>query len=135
VKDIVEVEELRGRDNRPSLSRSAATSVTFAGGTTHSKSRPGTADTYLSHASSLRNHRVESLRAVRSVPPTRESSPSRSVRFDVSSSNARKNSAGFSDFDPIIKDGSRTTSPINSPLASAQTSRAPSPAPGYPKQR
>ena len=130
-------EESRGRDDRPSSSRSATTSVTFAGGTTYSKSRPGTADTYLSRTSvgegSLRNHRVESLRTLHSVPPTRENSPSRSVRFDVGSSGGRKNSAGLSDFVDASREYN-TTSPLSSPLASAQVSRAPSPVPGYPKQ-
>lgn len=125
-------EELRGRNNRPS-SGSGTTSVTFAGGTNLPKSRPGTADTYPSRTSagdsSLRNHRVESLRTLHSIPPTRENSPSRSVRFDVSTNNPRKNSAG--DFPG---GDANASTPISSPLASAQTSRAPSPTPGYHKQ-
>jgi len=128
------VEELRGRDNRPSSSRSTAASVTFAGGTTYSKSRPGTADTFLSRSSvgesSLRNLRVESLRTLHSVPPTRENSPSRSVRFDVGSSSGRKNLPDFVD----TKENTNATSPLSSPLASAQASRSPSPVPAYQKQ-
>jgi len=127
------VEESRGRDNRPSSSRSATTSVTFAGGTAYSKSRPGTADTYLSRTSvgegSLRNLRVESLRTLHSVPPTRENSPSRSVRFDVGSSSGRKNLPDF-----IDTKESNVASPLSSPLASAQASRSSSPVPAYLKQ-
>ena len=125
-------EESGARDTHPSFSQSAAASVSFAGGTTHSRSRPGTAETYLSRTSaggSLRNHRVESLRAMHSsVPPTRESSPSRSVRFSIDSGNVRKHSA-----DEATRDSS-ASSPIGSPLASAQASRSPSPIPGQLKQ-
>jgi hypothetical protein len=79
------VEELRGRSatigdpgvtlaNPHSAFRpgTGSSSITMGSRT----SRPGTAD------SSVRNHRLESIRAQHaSGPPTRESSPSRSVRF------------------------------------------------------
>jgi hypothetical protein len=58
------------RASRPST---APSSARMGPGATRS-SRPGTAD------SSLKNHRLESIRALHG-PPTRESSPSRSVRF------------------------------------------------------
>ena len=52
------------RMSRPSTAPSSATPT-----------RPGTAE------SSLRNQRIDSIRALHSRPPTREASPSRSVRF------------------------------------------------------
>ncbi len=148
------VEEPRGRDSRPSTAPSSATAVTFAGGSslssgkpnhhiTHSRpSRPGTADTYLSRTStrpgtgdsSLRNHRVDSIRALHSIPPTRESSPSRSVRF-ADSNNAlgayvKKGSTGLGDVSGgDTSNNSGSASPVVSPLASVQASRAPSPIP------
>ena len=149
------VEEPRGRDSRPSTAHSSATAVTFAGDNslssgkpkhhhvTHSRhSRPGTADTYMSRTStrpgtgdsSLRNHRVDSIRALHSIPPTRESSPSRSVRF-ADSNNAlgayvKRGSTGLGDVSGgDTSNNSGSASPVVSPLASVQASRAPSPIP------
>ena len=153
------VEEQRGRDiRRPSTSRPAVTLVSFAEGTSQSSSgktgepthhhrsramRPSTADGHLlrSHArpgtgdSGPRNHRVESILAQYSVPPTRENSPSRSVRFaqvgESSGSSSKKSSAGMTDVsgvDSLTGYGS----PRSSPLVSAQVSRAPSPIPSSP---
>jgi len=75
------VEELRGRPATTSDSSGAYPHRASRPGTGTSSimmgarlSRPGTAD------SSLRNHRLESIRA-QHIPSTRESSPSRYVRF------------------------------------------------------
>jgi len=74
------VEELRGRPTTTGDSAAYPHRASRPGTGTSSimmgahSSRPGTAD------SSLRHHRLESIRA-QHIPSTRESSPSRSVRF------------------------------------------------------
>ncbi|KAF9523393.1 Sodium/hydrogen exchanger family-domain-containing protein [Crepidotus variabilis] len=143
------VEEQRGRELKPVPSRSAAPGITFVGNpptrpghhahSGHTK-RPGTADSYLSRTStrpgtgdSLRNNRIESIRALHSVPPTRESSPSRSVRFVDAD---RKGLASLLDVSSPESQQGILVGGTGSPHGSAHASRAPSPAPtspGFPK--
>jgi len=83
------------RMSRPSTAPSSATPT-----------RPGTAE------SSLRNQRIDSIRALHSRPPTREASPSRSVRFvdeGVPVSASRSGSVGnLTAFFGVASGGNRT---------------------------
>jgi len=149
-------EEPRGRDGRPT-SASGGSSVSFAAGTGFRQgtggssgssrfgngaynnqsrgmgSRPGTADT----VNSARNHRVESIRALHSRPQTRESSPSRSVRWVDEEGRPGTAGRGSGSGSFGVVDAVSPTSPVAEESASGggstgssrAASRAPSPPP------
>ncbi|KAF9479954.1 hypothetical protein BDN70DRAFT_878251 [Pholiota conissans] len=120
----VEERQSRGRGPRAGgdVDLSSAGAATGANGPSSPRAgaRPGTAD------SALKHNRLDSIRALHSRPPTRENSPSRSVRFlDADSRVASSRSVvGLGLGESILQ----TTSPVSErpPPPSEPSSRGPS---------